>query len=41
MIFYSILETLKYLSNQNEANKEMKRLIEEDNILDEIYSLKR
>lgn len=37
MMFHSIPETFKYLSNKNEAKKEMKRLIEEDNILDKIY----
>lgn len=40
MMFHSIIEALKYLSNKNEAKKEMKRLIEEDNILDKIYRLK-
>lgn len=40
MMFHSIPETFKYLSNKNEAKKEMKRL-EEDKILDKIYRLKR
>lgn len=36
MMFHSIPETLNYLSNKDEAKKEMKRL-EEDNALDKIY----
>lgn len=41
MMFHSIPETLKYLSNKNEAEEEMTRFIEEDEILVKIYRLKR
>lgn len=39
-MFHSILEIHKYLSNKNEAKKEIKRLVEKDSILDKIYRLK-